>query len=143
MINNRRNVSLYAGELPVMVDGRLDRAITNGPLYGKEDVLALCSSGQLHLWSKGAVTDAQKWALDVMDLCALISLAVRHGDYLRSEWCEQKPNGPWAACDAYLAVRPEWIEAVHKEIEITWYLKFAIAKTGQMLLSASNHPEGT
>lgn len=88
------NVSVYPGELPVMVDGRVDRAIADGPLYRKEEVLALSGSGQLHLWSRGAIADAQKWALDVVDLCALISLAVSRGRYLRSEWCEQKPRRP-------------------------------------------------
>ncbi|QTQ33515.1 Uncharacterized protein pbN1_35290 [Aromatoleum bremense] len=38
--------------------------------------------------------------------------------------------------------RLEWHHAAHKELRITYYLKFAISKTGSMLLSISNHPEG-
>ncbi len=142
MISRSLNVSHYAGEPPAAADGEPDRAIRGGPLYGKEEVLSLAASGQLRLWSSGAIRDAQKWAFALEDLCGLISLAIQRGRYLKSEWCEQKPNGPWAACDAYRVTRSEWNEAAHKDFELTYYMKFAISKTGQMLLSASNHPEG-
>ncbi|MCZ2098445.1 MAG: hypothetical protein LC121_19720 [Anaerolineae bacterium] len=105
-------------------------------------MLSLAAAGQLLLWSSGAIRDAQKWSFELDDLCRLVSLAVQRGRYLRSEWCEQRPNGPWAACDAYRVTRFEWNEAAHKDFELAYYMKFAISKTGQMLLSASNHPEG-
>lgn len=46
-------------------------------------------------------------------------------------------------CDAYKVTRKEWIENAGKYIPMTYYLKFAISKTGHILLMASNHPEGT
>ena len=45
-------------------------------------------------------------------------------------------------CDAYKVTHHEWNEQAHKVLPTTWYLKFAIGKTGQLLLMASNHPEG-
>jgi len=141
LITRRLNVSRYAGDPPV-ADGSPDRIIRGGPLYEEKEVLSLAAAGQLLLWSSGAIRDAQKWSFELDDLCRLVSLAVQRGRYLRSEWCEQRPNGPWAACDAYRVTRFEWNEAAHKDFELAYYMKFAISKTGQMLLSASNHPEG-
>jgi hypothetical protein len=72
-----------------------------------------------------------------------IKVALNKGFYTGSEWCKAQPTGPWAACDAYTLSRDEWIEATHSYMHIDYYLKFAISKTGTLLLSASNHPQGT
>ena len=45
-------------------------------------------------------------------------------------------------CDAYKVTQYEWIENAGKDMPVSYYLKFAISKTGQLLLMASNHPEG-
>lgn len=93
-------------------------------------------------WSSGAIKDAQKWKLDIEDLADLVVAAVTSGRYLKSEWCESSPEGPWAACDVYVIARREWIAAIGKEMTIHWYLKVAISITGAVLLTASNHPDG-
>ena len=45
-------------------------------------------------------------------------------------------------CDAYSVTRQEWHEHAGKHLNVSYYLKFAISQTGQLLLMASNHPEG-
>lgn len=140
MISKTANVSAYEGTPP---DDDEDRSIPGGPLYDTEAVLALTTKDELDFWSKGAIGDAEKWSLDVSDVCRLVELAIRQGSYLGAQWCVQKPNGPWAACDAYKVTREEWLEAVQGTRPVTYYLKFCIAKTGTVLFSVSNHPEGT
>lgn len=140
MINALSNVSAYEGSPP---EEGGDRKITGGPLYAVEDLMALASEDQVTLWSAGAIRDAEKWSLDVSDVSRLIECAVRKGRYGRSEWCIQKPNGPWAACDAYAVTVEEWVETARRNMPVTYYLKFCIAKTGSVLLLVSNHPEGT
>lgn len=140
MINRLRNVSAYEGT-PPEEDG--DRRITGGPLYCLEAVTALAGKDQVTLWSAGAIRDAEKWSLDVSDVARLIECAVRQGRYRGSEWCIQKPKGPWAACDVYTVTVDEWVEAARRNMPVPYYLKFCIAKTGSVLLLVSNHPEGT
>lgn len=106
------------------------------------DVVALAKTGVLTFWTKGSARDAQKWKIDIIDTAQLIVLALSTGQYLHSEWCQQQPHGPWAMCDAYKVIHHAWNEQAHKELPTTWYLKFAISKTGQLLLMASNHPAG-
>ena len=102
----------------------------------------MASAQAVRPWSRGAIADAQKWALGIEDLSELLRAAVTSGKYLKSEWCESKPDGPWAACDVYVVARREWIAAPGKKMTIHWYLKVAISITGAVLLTASNHPQG-
>lgn len=140
MISPKPNVSAFDGFPPTATE---DRAIQGGPLYPPDTVVALAREEALAFWSRGAIRDAEKWGLDVPSACQLVVMAVRHGHYLGAQWCIQGPRGPWAACDAYKVTNHEWIEHAHRHIPVTYYLKFCIAKTGAMLLSVSNHPEGT
>ncbi len=140
MISKLRNVSAYKGSPP---EEGGDRRIAGGRLYAPDDLAALAGEGQVTLWSAGAIRDAAKWSLDVADVARLIECAVRQGRYRGSEWCIQKPNGPWAACDAYTVTVEEWLETARRNMPVTYYLKFCIAKTGCLLLLVSNHPEGT
>ena len=140
MINALRNVSAYEGSPP---DEGGDRTISGGPLYAPDDLAALAGEDQVTFWSAGAIRDAAKWSLAVPDVAHLVERAVRQGRYRGSEWCIQKPNGPWAACDAYTVTVDEWVEATRRSMPVPYYLKFCIAKTGGVLLLVSNHPEGT
>ncbi|MFZ2124929.1 MAG: hypothetical protein WA012_05550 [Rhodoferax sp.] len=140
MIKNSVNVSRFDG-LPPQNDEPRD--IPSGPLYPTFEIKSLAESINVRPWSNGAVKDAQKWCLSNEDIADLIKLAVTKGIYGGSEWCKAQPAGPWAACDAYTVSRPDWIEATHKYTLTDYYLKFAISKTGTLLLSASNHPQGT
>lgn len=142
MINNRPNVSRYQGTPPAGEGSDANRKISSGPLYPVEEVMPLVDQVLVNFWTRGSVRDSQKWKLDAQDAADLVASALSNGRFLGAEWCEQKPSGPWAACDAYLVKRLEWNEAAHKSMSFTYYIKFAISNTGQVLLMASNHPEG-
>lgn len=138
---NTRIVSRYTGALPVGKDD--SRNIAGGPLYSAEEVLGLFENrgnGSITPWTQKCIKDIQKLELDGDDLLELIGIAVRSSRFLGSEWCQQKPGGPWAACDAYSVMRREWIPNARKEMDIEYYIKFAIGKTGQIILLVSCHP---
>jgi len=138
---NKTVVSEFVGDPPV-AEGAC-RKIAGGPLYSAAKVLALLAkSGPqgIRAWTDKCIKDIQKWSMDTEDLCDLIAAAVRAGRFRGAEWCVQRPNGPWAACDAYSIVRREWIRHAGKELNVEYYIKFAIAKTGQLLLVVSCHP---
>lgn len=138
---NTTIISRYIGELPL--NGGGSRKISGGPLYPADEVLALLSasgSSAVNAWTDKCVRDIQKWALDADDLCELMTIALRSGRFRGAEWCVQRPNGPWAACDAYSLMRQEWMPHAHREMDMEYYIKFAIAKTGKVLLVISCHP---
>jgi len=139
---NTTIVSRFVGDLPL--GEAACRKITAGPLYPADEVLALLAgsgSQAVRAWTNKCHSDMQKWSLDTEDLVELIEVAVRSGHFRGAEWCVQRPNGPWAACDAYSLVRREWIPHARREMDMEYYLKFAIAKTGKLLLVVSCHPQ--
>lgn len=140
MVNNTTNVSAYSGQPPSEAGSKRIH-IEGGPLYAVTDVLALLDAGdeQTVLWTRKCVADVQQLAYGISDIRALLKQALTGGQYLKSEWCVQKPTGPWAACDSYRLQRIEWIEHAHKEMHIEYYVKFAIGKTGKLLLLVSCH----
>jgi hypothetical protein len=142
VINNERNVSRYDADPPASGDNTTNRKIPGGPLYPAHEVAVLAEQSALIFWTRGAVEDSQKWKIDVADASSLLTAALRSGRFLGAEWCKQKSSGPWAACDAYPVTRREWRQAAHRDVECTYYIKFAVSKTGQVLLMASNHPTG-
>ena len=131
-------VSRHVGILPET--DRSDRKISAVPLYPAKEVLKLLKTTQaVHLWTKKCIADVQRLALDGDNLNDLLQEAVSSGRFTGSEWCQQRPDGPWAACDAYSLIRSEWIEVARKEIRMEYYLKLAVAKTGKILLLVSCH----
>jgi|TARA_R110002033_G_scaffold147617_2_gene184828 hypothetical protein len=140
MVNNMMNVSAYNGSPPNEVgDGRI--YISGGPLYPIEDIVALLDADERHtiLWTRQCKSHVQQLAYEIGDVQQLIKQAVTQGRYLNSEWCAQKPTGPWAACDGYRLLRDEWVDHAHKEMRFEYYVKFAIGKTGKLLLLVSCH----
>ncbi len=137
MVNNTI-VSRFTGPLPV--DGKC-RKIAGGPLYSVVDVLSILNKRvqSVKAWTHDCIEDIQKLSLDDSDLQELLKLAVNSGRFKGAEWCQQKTGGPWAACDAYTVKRKEWIQAAHREMDIEYYIKFAVAKTGAILLLVSCH----
>ncbi len=140
MVNNTTNVSVYSGQPPSEAGSKRIH-IEDEPLYAVTDVLALLDAGdeQTVLWTRKCIADVQQLAYEISDVRALLKQALTGGQYLKSEWCVQKPTGPWAACDSYRLQRIEWIEHAHKEMHIEYYVKFAIGKTGKLLLLVSCH----
>lgn len=139
MVNNRI-VSRFKGELPE--DGG-DRRIKCGPLYPKDEVLGLLdASGEngIHLWTQKCIDDQQRHSLDPEDTLRLVRKAVDTGRFLGAEWCKQNSGGPWAACDAYSVIERTWVPNAHKDMDFEYYVKFAIAESGAVLLLVSCHP---
>ncbi|SEJ06527.1 hypothetical protein SAMN04244572_02616 [Azotobacter beijerinckii] len=139
-----RIVSRFSG--PPSPDEAAGRKISGGPLYPEAEVLELLGTqggAAVKAWSQDCIRDVQKLELDDDDLAGLIGEAVRRGRFRGAEWCVQKPDGPWAACDAYSLCRSEWIEAAGKEMPAEYYIKFAIGKMGPLLLLASCHLSGS
>ena len=138
MVNNR-NVSAYQGKPPTkLADTRI--YIKDGPIYSKADILALLTDeSKTIFWTRKCSVEAQKLAFDIADAQELVKLAITKGIYKKSEWCVQKPTGPWAACDSYVVFRNEWLGYARKEIRCEYYVKFAIAKSGKLLLLVSCH----
>jgi len=94
----------------------------------------------LHLWTRKAVSDVQRFEMELEDVADLVKTAITRGRYIGSEWCVSKPNGPWAACDSYQLRFKQWIAAAHRDMDFDYYIKFAIAATGRLLLIVSCHP---
>lgn len=140
MVNNAINLSAYEGQPPTEV-GKERVHIRNGPLYDKADVLLLLGKGDdsTTLWTRNCVQDVQALAFDIADVRELLKQALTTGHYINSEWCVQKITGPWAACDSYRLSRQEWNDAAYKYLPCEYYVKFAIAKTGKLLLLVSCH----
>lgn len=109
------------------------RVVPAGPLYNANDVLTVLRFGQsVVLWTAKANQDVH-WELgwDLADVAKVVREAVTGGRLISSEWCEQKPSGPYAPCDAYEVTRVDEPKLI--------YVKFAIAKTGMALLVVSCH----
>lgn len=141
MVNNSNNISAYQG-MPPSSAGDRRNPISGGPLYQPEEVLALLDKGddQTVLWTRKCKNDVQVvLAYEMAEVRSLVREAITQGRYINSEWCVQKPTGPWAACDSYKIERSEWVEHAHKDMRIEYYVKFAIGKTGKILLLVSCH----
>lgn len=137
---NSRIVSRYQGRGPSNDNNRIIR--TKEPLYPIEDILEILEEGKAVAWSKGCVRDMQKWEFDIDDCKSLIRDAIRFGQYVNSQWCQGKEDGPWAACDSYSISRREANRNGQGEQYYEYYVKFAIATNGTVLLMVSCHPEG-
>jgi hypothetical protein len=86
--------------------------------------------------------DVQTMGFDIDDVKQLVCAALSSGSYLKSEWCivgQTDKAISWAACDSYRLFRNEWVEYAHKEMRYEYYVKFAIGKTGKLLLLVSCH----
>ena len=137
---NRKIVSLYGAELPGVGQ---EREIKNGPLYDKDHVLELSTEENIVVWIDKCGCDLQYLGIDLEEVAELIKASLKKGTFLGSQWCKQKTNGPWAACDAYRISRSEWNYMLHKGILNEYYIKFAINKTGRSLLVVSCHLSGS
>lgn len=136
-----RILSLYDRGPPPLAGA--SRSIDGGPLYAPIDVLALLPRAKVQPITRKCADHIQDLLLTDGDTKDLVHGAVSHGRFIGSEWCEvgmSKSSIPsWAAADAYAYTRREFIEAAHKEFDITYYIKFCIGKHGQILLLVSCH----
>lgn len=141
MVNNI-NVSLFSGGSPPS-DESADRQILCGPLYSRCEVEKALESGQpVTLATVKCIKNVQDLLLDDEDVKKLVELAISSGQFRNSQWCILKTNGgirAWAACDGYAVNRDEWNDAAFKNIPVSYYIKFAIGKSGSVILTISCH----
>jgi hypothetical protein len=140
MVNTRKNLSAYAGTPPS--DDQADRRIPDGPLYTREEVLAILATGEaaIKLWTQKCMRDVQKYDMEPADVVDLVKIALNGGKFKGSQWCTNKPGGAWAACDSYQLFFRQWIETANKHMDVEYYVKFAIGRSGNMMLIISCHP---
>jgi len=138
---NTLNVSRYT-DTPPTSDSDNDRKIEGGPLYPAADVRQLLGQqgNNLIAWTNKCQDDMQRNSLELADVDELIQACFSRRSYFKgSWWCKQKPGGPWAACDSYQIFVMRWNDSAWKDLEYEYYIKFAIAKTGKVLLTVSCH----
>ncbi len=113
--------------------------IDGGPLYDLATVKQLVDNPDcINLLTRTCISDVQKlFDSDTEQVAALIQ-ALGPQDYIDSEWCETGKSSV-AACDAYRIRRAEVMAATGKSMTTEYFLKFAIGKTGQLVLLVSCH----
>ena len=130
-----KNLSAYEGEPPG--DGK-SRKITGGSLYGLAEIQAIAATpGAINFWTAKCRRDAANLTLDAADV-GLMLQELTELDYRDSEWCDNG-KGAWAACDAYALRRVEYVETAGKSFRMEFFLKFALSKTGKLVLMVSCH----
>ena len=129
-------VSEYSLNPPEDGQGRVK--IASGPLYELARVQRLAAAGGLNTWTDRC--DKAVYDLFAGDLEAVAGLLghLRPGEYRDSEWCTNGRNA-LAACDAYTLRRLEWVASTGKEMDVEYFVKFAVGKTGQLVLLVSCH----
>jgi hypothetical protein len=89
-------------------------------------------------WTEKCRKDVDKWFEDDRRRVVDLLKSLKGGDYIDSEWCENG-RGAVAACDAYSLRVLEVAPATGKTLWVEYFLKFAIAKTGVLVLLVSCH----
>lgn len=135
----RYNISSSFGDPPAEGASDAQRKVSGDRLYSQSDVLKLLAANSLVLWTRDCQRNVRDLDLDLPGVASLIEEAIQYGRFKNSEWCEQKTGGPWALCDAYVLTRKEWNQYAHKYLDCNYYIKFAIASTGALLLVISCH----
>ncbi len=93
---------------------------------------------QLFTWTEKCRKDVFKLFDDDLAKVAGLIRCLKGSDYIDSEWCENRKNAI-AACDAYSMRRAEMIATTQKIMTVEYFLKFAIGKTGKLMLLVSCH----
>ena len=126
-----RNPPQVLGTGRVKIDG--------GPLYDLERIQDLANGeGQLFAWTEKCRKDIRKLFDDNLSLVAELIQCLKPTDYIDSEWCENG-KGALAACDAYSIRRLEVMPATGTTMPVEYFLKFAVGKTGKLVLTVSCH----
>jgi len=113
--------------------------IASGPLYELARVQKLVQEEEkLKAWTEKCRRDVRKWFDDDLAKVASLIGALKTTDYIDSEWCENG-NGAVAACDAYSIHCVETAPATGQALQMEYFLKFAVSKTGALVLMVSCH----
>lgn len=132
-------LSEYSSD-PPEGSGRVKIATERGqPLYSLERVHAIVADEQgLVLWTRKCQQDVHKLFDSDLERVAALIQALRKDVYIDSEWCENG-HGGWAACDAYRIRRQEIREVSDQSVTVEYFVKFAVSKSGQLVLLVSCH----
>lgn len=134
-------VSRFTGPpLPSVRSGVRDIA-GDKPLYSAQEVNDVLNLGESAIvpWTRKCISDLKKYEFEKADVIRLIRLALSEGEFKGSEWCNEKTGGAWAACDSYRLFEKSWVAAASKEMLFEYYVKFAIGKSGKVILTISCH----
>lgn len=134
----RKVLSKY-GESPP-VDSKAPRKIsTKEPINPVSEVLQILEISLPKVMTKRSIKFMQSTQFDDEELRDVLKYAIEYGRYIDSEWCEFSETSPWFACDSYQVKQKEYISASHKELEICYFLKFCIHKSGNLICTLSFH----
>lgn len=113
--------------------------IDGGPLYDLARVRALVHDGtHLQAWTEKCRKDVHKWFDDDWQRVVDFIGGLTQEDHIDSEWCENG-KGAVAACDAYSYKVTEVAPATGKSVRMEYFLKFAVSRTGTLVLMVSCH----
>lgn len=129
------NLSAFDGTPPQAGESR---KIGSGPLYPLVEIQCLAArEGSVALWTAKCRRDVANLTLDTADVGAMIG-CLKPLDYRGSEWCDNGKDA-WAACDAYVLREMEYVERAGRSFPMEYFLKFALSKTGVLVLVVSCH----
>jgi len=128
------NISAYDAQ-PPQKKGR--NKISGGPLYSLEKVKE--KSEKVKFITQKCIKDVQNLGFGEEEVSQLLN-QLREADYIDSEWCQCGKAGTcYAACDAYRASQYEYNAEKFKSEKHEYYLKFALKKSGDLVLIVSCH----
>lgn len=131
-------LSEYSTSPPkVLGGGRIK--IDGGPLYDLARMQALAKNEAcLNAVTEKCRKDIANLFDSDLERVGMLIGCLKKGNYIDSEWCENGRAGVMA-CDAYRIRRVEEMPATGKQMEVEYYLKLAVGKTGTLVLMASCH----
>lgn len=131
-------LSEYSTDVPAQLGiGRIK--IEGGPLYALARVQKLVDSSEcIKLFTRTCIADVHKLFDSDYERVACLIQALDTCNYIDSQWCENGKNGI-AACDAYRIRRTEVIAVTNKPTTVEYFVKFAVGKTGKLVLLVSCH----
>jgi hypothetical protein len=114
------------------------RPIPGGPLYPLDEVLGILAADgpPIELATRKCRRDVTN--LFEADLERVVALFASGPRFDGSSWCNNG-SGALLACDAYVTPELEETLATGKTCRVRYYLKFAIASSGSVLLVVSCH----
>jgi hypothetical protein len=139
MVNNLNNVGKFQA-LPVPNNIKTGRIKVDGPLYSKEETLAMIGQITIRPATRTCTLRTQELGLDSQEsLKEFLRDALFLGQYIDSEWCALSLTS-CAACDAYCFKRKEEnYRMTTGFMEIEYFVKYAISKVGTVMLLVSCH----
>lgn len=134
-------LSRYQGPPPPLDENGARKIAGGKPLYSTHEVDEVLALGETVIvpWTRKCISDLQKLEFDNADVMRLIRLALSQGEFKGSEWCIGSTPGVWAACDSYRVFEKAWVAPANKDMMFEYYVKFAIGKTGKVILTISCH----